>query len=218
MADLNPGAPPLVVILAAGAGRRLGQPKGAADLLGGSTLAHLQRAARFGAGADFEGVVVTGAHADRLRPHLALGFREVHCATWEAGRTGSLAAAAATCPGRDLCVAPVDVPCVPPGVFRALLGAWEAAGSPERGWLAPSWRPANAGEEPGAVRFGHPLLLGRGLAAELPHADADRPLREWRGRAERVWSERVESPAILDDLDRPEDLRELRRLRLAGRR
>jgi len=212
MADLSDGARPLVVILAAGAGRRLGQPKGAADLLGGSTLFHLQQSARFGAGPGFDGVVVTGAHAERLRRQLALGFREVHCPTWERGRTGSLAAAAASHPGRDLCVAPVDVPCVPPAVFRALFEAWKDGGAPKRGWLAPN---ASDGQR---RRFGHPLILGRDIAGELPRADPDRPLREWRGAADPVWSVPVASPAVLDDLDRPGDLRALRELRLSGDR
>ncbi|MHC4378501.1 MAG: nucleotidyltransferase family protein [Planctomycetota bacterium] len=217
MADLSASRPPLVVILAAGAGRRLGQPKGAADLLGGRALELLQRAARFGAGAGAQGCVVTGAHAERVTPLIAGGFHEVHCASWAAGRTGSLAAAAAAHPGRDLCVAPVDVPCVPPEVFRALFAAWSAGGAPPRGWLAPRVAIEGAG---GATteRFGHPLILGRELAAELPHSDPDRPLRDWRERAEPLWSVAVASAAVLDDLDRPGDLRRLRQQRLAGAR
>ncbi len=213
MADLIETAPPVLVILAAGAGRRLGQAKGAADLLGGSTLDLLQRSARAGAGPGARGCVVTGAWAPLIRPRIAPGFREVHCATWEQGRTGSLAAAAQAFPGCDLCVAPIDVPCVPPEVFRTLWATWAEAGAPERGWLSPCWAPTGS-----APRFGHPLVLGRGLAAELPGAHPDQPLRVWRARAEpllRCW---VDSPAILDDLDRPEDLRRLRRLRLRGER
>lgn len=217
MADLTGSRGPLVVILAAGAGRRLGQPKGAADLLGASALELLQRAARFGSGADAQGCVVTGAHVERVAPLIAAGFHQVHCANWAAGRTGSLAAAAAAHPGRDLCVAPVDVPCVPPEVFRALFAAWDAGGAPGRGWLAPRVASGGAGRTP-KERFGHPLILGRELAAELPHSDPDRPLRDWRARAEPLWSVPVSSLAVLDDLDRPEDLRRLRQQRLAGTR
>ena len=213
MADLKAVQPPLVVILAAGAGRRLGQPKGAAELLGGSSIEHLQRAARFGAGPGAEGCVVTGAHAEHVAAQIQVGFRQVHCPGWDAGRTGSLAAAVAAHPGRDLCVAPVDVPCVPPQVFRALFAAWAASGSPARGWLAPRTKDGR-----GRERFGHPLILGRNLAAELPGADPDEPLRSWRERAAPLWSVEVSSPAVLDDLDEPRDLRRLRRLRLAGER
>lgn len=217
MAHLSSPRAPVVVILAAGASQRLGQPKGAADLLGGRALELLQRSARAGAGADAERCVVTGAHAARVAALIGVGFHRVHCESWAAGRTGSLAAAAAAYPGRDLCVAPVDVPCVPPKIFRALWSAWAAAGAPARGWLAPK---LNYGQKRSAARerYGHPLILGRELAAELPNSHPDRPLRDWRHRSTPLLSVPVDAAAVLDDLDTPSDLRQLRQLRLAGER
>ena len=118
------------------------------------------------------------------------------------GRGGSLAAAAAYLPERDLLVAPVDVPLVPAAVFRRLLEEWAFAGAPERGWLAPFLGPGR--------RFGHPVILGRGLARGLGSRPATAPLKLTRATADPVWGVEVFDPGILDDLDSPADLQRLR--------
>ena len=51
---------------------------------------------------------------------------------------------------------------------------------------------------------------GRGLARDLSRFGPDRPLRDLRGSAHHLLEVEVQSPAILDDLDRPEDLERLR--------
>ena len=80
----------------------------------------------------------------------------------------------------------------------------KGAGSPEQGWLAP-WV-----EFAGERRFGHPVLLGRGLLGGLAGFAADRSLRDLRGSARPLLGVQVASSSILDDLDRPEDLDRLR--------
>ena len=189
----------------------MGEPKGAADLIGANPLRLLQRAAQAGLGPGLDGVVVTGAHTDALRPWVHRDFEQIHHPHWEAGRTGSLAAAVRRLPDRDLCFAPVDVPCVPAEVFRSLESAWRTAGAPPEGWLAPYVDIA------GRARFGHPLILGRELARRTLTMDADHPLRELRSQAAPLLSTPVVELEILDDLDTPGDLRELRSRRLRSR-
>jgi len=91
-------------------------------------------------------------------------------------------------------------PLVPAAVFEALARAWLEAGAPPRGWLAP----LRAG------RGGHPIVVGRELAAHLESSSADRPLRELRALAAPLLSLEVDAPEVLDDLDTPADLRALR--------
>jgi molybdenum cofactor cytidylyltransferase len=123
---------------------------------------------------------------------------------WSEGRTGGVALAAAVRRGRDLCLAPVDVPLVPRSVFAELAHAWAKAGSPARGWLAPRH----------AGRPGHPIVVGRALLAalveELAGFGAATPLRALRERADPLWTVEVDDAAVLDDFDTQADLAGLR--------
>ncbi|MCA8981499.1 MAG: NTP transferase domain-containing protein [Planctomycetes bacterium] len=188
---------PALVILAGGASERLGEPKALVELGGRSVLDRLLDAA---ANLDRVPLVIGGAHYAAIAK--ALGGRG-ECANnveWTRGRTGSVILAARLREDRDLCLAPVDVPLVPREVFEALAAAWEAAGSPPRGWLAPACD----------GRFGHPVVVGRELLRQLFGASPDRPLRELRGLADPLWSLETPCAAVLDDLDTPADLAALR--------
>ncbi len=194
-------APLALVVLAAGESRRLGQPKALVDL-GGSTA--LERLLAAGAALEPGAVrVVSGAHAPEISRALEGrgGVRAVVNPEWRAGRTGGLALAVGALPGWDLCIAPVDTPLVPARVFAALGRAWRAASCPPLGWLAPAYG------DP--VRHGHPILIGRELAARVVSMEPDEPLRALRGQAAPLLSERVDAPEVLDDLDTPEDLARL---------
>ena len=186
-----------MVILAAGESRRLGEPKALARLGPRPALAQLIEAATR---VDPRPLVVTGAHACEIEAAGPWSADLLPNPDWELGRTGGLARAAALRGGRDLLVAPIDVPLVPPEVFAGLAEAWVAAGSPAGGWLAP-----RHGE-----RFGHPLVLGRGLAARLASLDPDAPLRELRSEARPLLSWDCSWREVLDDLDTPADLERLR--------
>jgi molybdenum cofactor cytidylyltransferase len=193
-----------VVVLAAGRSLRLGECKALVDLGGRTPLDRLLDASS-GLG-DAPALVVTGAHHERIVRALEQRrspFEVALNADWASGRTGSVRVAWKRRRGFDLLLAPVDVPMVPREVFEALAGAWSAAGAPPRGWLAPR-HGARGG-------FGHPIVVGRELAAGVETLAPDTPLRELRDLAEPRWAVEVASPEVLDDLDDPGDLERLRR-------
>jgi CTP:molybdopterin cytidylyltransferase MocA len=201
---------PALVILAAGASSRLGEPKALCRLRAAEPATPLGALLAAGAalGSD-DPLVVTGADHAAIAAACPAGVETCRNPRWEEGRTGGVRLAARLRPGRDLCLAPVDVPLVSADVFRALAEAWEAAGAPARGWLAPWF-----GLE-GTRRHGHPVLLGRELALELEELAPDAPLRLLRARAAPLLDVQVAEASVLDDLDRPEDLAALR-LRAGG--
>lgn len=187
---------PALVLLAAGASRRLGTCKALCDLDGRTPLERL-----LAAGSvldDGPALVITGAHQREISgagAHAELAHNE----HWEQGRTGGVLLARERRPGRDLCLAPVDAPLVPRSVFAALAAAWEAAGAPANGWLAPRFE----------GRHGHPVLVGRGLLGTLDPDAPGRPLSHLRQAADPLLAVEVPHAEILDDLDTPEDLERL---------
>ncbi len=195
---------PALVILAAGESARLGCCKALAPITPKNPLELLCAAA-----ACLEAsppLIVTGADHDEIAASAPPGVEILFNPDWKTGRTGGVLLASRRRPGFDLCIAPVDVPLVPRSVFEVLLAEWGAAGCPARGWLAP-WTAA-----PTVVgrAYGHPVIVGRDLLGELGRMGPDAPLGGLRERAEPLLSAEVASPAILDDLDTPEDLRRLR--------
>jgi CTP:molybdopterin cytidylyltransferase MocA len=196
---------PALVVLAAGASARLGETKALARLherAGGTPLELLLSAGA--ALGDAQPLVVAGREHAAIARAAPAGVEVAHNERWQEGRTGSVALAALRRPERDLCLAPVDVPLVPAEVFAALAQEWSGRGAPENGWLAPCVL------QDGARRFGHPVLLGRGLARLLKGFPAERPLSALRAQAAPLLALLVASSAILDDLDSPADLARLR--------
>ena len=109
------------ILLAAGGGSRLGQPKALVQL-GGEPLAS-RGAAMLSAGGAAPIVVVTGAVAVNLPGVLA-----VHNPQWRSGMGSSLAAGLATVP--ETCgaavIALVDQPLIGPAAVRRLIAAYAA--------------------------------------------------------------------------------------------
>ena len=64
-------------------------------------------------------LVVTGRHHPAIAAALPAGVEVLHNSDWAEGRTGGIRRAARRRAGRDLCLAPVDVPAVPPRVFAS---------------------------------------------------------------------------------------------------
>ena len=210
---MTPG-PPVVVVLAAGASSRLGRCK-ALEPLGPDAEDHAL--SRYGALVAALGlrdaVLVTGADDRLLRAACPPGLACVHNAAWRTGRLESVRAAIRARPGRDVLLVPVDVPRVTRPVFQSLLAAWTAADSPEQGWLAPfvlERRDPTDGDA--GRRFGHPVVVGRALAAAIARSAPRTPesLRDWRARATPLLAVEVHDPGILEDLDTPEDARRIR--------
>lgn len=192
---------PALVILAAGASRRLGQCKALVEWRGRTTLERLSEAARVLDGAP--PLVVTGADHERIAARAPRGVELAHNLGWERGRLGSVLVAQRLREGLALCIAPVDVPLVDAPVFELLARRWAELGAPGHGWLAP--------RSPSApVRFGHPLVLGPALAARAHELAATSELRALRSWAAPLESVACSSAAIFDDLDTPEDLARLR--------
>lgn len=192
-----------VVVLAAGASSRLGEPKALARIGDRAAIDHLLDGAK-GLQGCAPPIVVTGKDHDPISAHLhGRDVLVVHCQDWRSGRLASLAAAGALVNrAADLVVAPVDVPLVLATTFRALQTHWERAGAPERGWLAPCLRQGPVDDR----RFGHPVLIGRGLAQRLGSFGADTPLKALRAEAEPLLAVETDDPAVIDDLDTQSDL------------
>lgn len=202
-----PGTPALhMVVLAAGAARRLGEPKALARLGSRTALEHLLANWRAAGQPPESATVVLGADAERIAAKLPPSVAWLDNPAWAAGRTGTLQRAIRERPGADLMVAAVDTPLVSAGTLGSLIRAWRQAGSPPAGWLAPATKSAALP----APRPGHPIVIGRELLTAALDLDPDAPLRDLRGQAGPLFLELVPDPAIHDDLDTPRDLARLR--------
>jgi CTP:molybdopterin cytidylyltransferase MocA len=180
------------ILLAAGSGSRLGQPKALVEL-GGESLAQ-RGAALLRDGGAAPVVVVTGAAAVDLP-----GVLTVHNPRWRTGMGSSLAAGLATVP--DSCsavvIALVDQPLVGPEAVRRLIAAHAAGASVAVATYA------------GAPR--NPVLLGRGHWAEVTAlAVGDTGARPFlRAHPELVIAVECGDTGSPDDLDAPGDLHRL---------
>gem|GEM_PF-410334 len=239
----------MLLVLAAGASTRLGEPKALATLGGRAALVGLLERALGPATGLVEAVVVTGAHHDAIaaaldgvEPPAGARIRVVENAAWERGRTGSFAVGVRAAAGRDLVLSPIDVPLVATSSYARLVERWEALGAPSRGWCAAALGSrdrtgvgggdaehggdgcdgddggdgGDGGDTNGAPRFGHPVAIGRDLAARALDLGSDRPLRDLRGAADPLAHCLVDDPGVVEDLDTPDDLERLRRRAAAG--
>ena len=191
------------VVLAAGASERMGRSKALLDFRGLPFVVRILEALE---ALDMKPrLVVLGPDAPRIRPSLATH----ECVIVEqpdlaAGEIGSLRAALATLePLRPSAILawPVDLPHVRVATIERLL---------ERHRLAPA--PAPAVVPSFAGRRGHPVLWDRTLFAELSESDA---ATRHGARAVLLAHESqlatvpVDDPAVIDDLNTPEDYERL---------
>jgi len=197
MTDAATGPGIAAVILAAGAGQRLG---GVAKALlphpAGSYLAAIAATAR--AVGLIDAVVVVGApFGDEVAAHARqLGLRLRVNPAPERGMASSVALGFAAIAGGPAAAAwlwPVDHPAVTAGTLRRLIGALDEAGGAEVA------RPCHRG------RGGHPPLIARAvwpaLAACADQAAGARAVL----RAARVVAIEVDDPAVIHDVDTPAD-------------
>jgi CTP:molybdopterin cytidylyltransferase MocA len=189
------------LVLAAGAGRRMGTPKA---LLPGAVETTVDRLLAAGCGTV---TVVLGAAAeeaallvpdDRARSVVAEDWREGMGASLRRG-LGALEAAARVAGGTEadaVLVTLVDLPDVGAEVMRRVLGHWAAEGRRRDALVRATYD----------GRPGHPVLLGREHWAPLSdELVGDRGAQGYlSGR--RVLEVSCEDLATGRDLDRPEDL------------
>ena len=178
------------LLLAAGAGRRMGRPKALVE-------GWLPRAVASLAGCD-EVVVVLGAQADRARPLVPPGARVVVAEDWEQGMGASLRAglrALADGGSRRCVVTLVDLPDVSAEVVARLLAVPGGTGV-----LA---RAAYDGSP------GHPVLLGRDhWAGVADAATGDQGARDYLVARDVVRVECGDLAAGVD-VDTPQELERL---------
>jgi len=186
----EPAAPPVGLVLAAGAGRRFGGPKALARTSGGVPWVALAvRALRAGGCGDV--VVVLGAAADEAAALVPPEARVVHAPDWASGVAASLraglAAAASVSSAEAAVVLPVDTPdAAPAAVVRMVRRAGPDALAQATYAGAP----------------GHPVLIGRAhwwpLAAAVRGDIGARPYLVAQG------AELVECGDLWSGLDRDE--------------
>lgn len=185
-----------VVVLAAGGSTRFGSPK---QLARWGDKTFIEQAVDT-ALASWSGLVVVVLGAEVERSRAALGNRPVQVVineAWTQGQSTSMQAGLTTLPDNIGCAIfmLVDLPGVTPDLINGLILR-------HRQTLAPLVWPEFEG------RRGNPVLFDRRLFAELGEVSGDtggKPvLLRYQTQAERI---AVTDPAILQDIDRVEDLR-----------
>lgn len=188
------------LILAAGAGTRMGGNKGVLPLGGRPILSRLLDA--FEASRLDRAIVVSGAEAPAVealcrRPRVLAVRNE----RWSAGQTSSLQTALSALPAgtTGFLIHPVDHALVDVATLDALVDAF-AALPPERRSTA-ILRPVFEGG------YGHPVLYAAPYAREFLALGPDEPGRAvYRRRFDEVLAVPVADDRCLFDLDTPEDL------------
>lgn len=183
------------VILAAGGSTRFGSPKQLARWQGQTFI---ERAVETALASQAEPVIVVlGAEAGQSRALLQNHpVQIVVNPNWADGQSSSMAAGLAALPDNVQAVVflLVDLPGITPSMVDLVIDR-------HRQTLAPLVWPEYQG------RRGHPILFDRGLFPDLKRVRGDtggRPVvMAYQDRAERV---EVNDPAIIQDIDRPEDL------------
>ena len=179
-----------LLVLAAGASRRLGESKQLLRIDGESLV---RRSARLGlATRPAQALLVLGAASEAVSAEVAdLPVTKVHCRGWEAGLGASLATGLqALDDGIDgALVLLCDQPGLEAAHLQALLAAWHA-------------NPTGAAASAYAGVLGVPALLPRAWFAELATGHDDRGARDLlRQRAAQVAA--VPAPGLAADLDTP---------------
>lgn len=177
-----------LVLLAAGASRRFGSPKGLAPI-NGETM--LRRAAREGAAFDGRCVVVLGAEHERLRGEIEdLAATIVVNEEWEAGMSSSIRAGlAAHGEVEAVIIALADQISVTQADYEMLAATWRASGAPI------------VAAQYGTI-FGAPALFDRTMFDALRALDGDRGARAIIGGSPLA----VPMPHAAKDVDVPADL------------
>jgi molybdenum cofactor cytidylyltransferase len=185
-----------VVILAAGGSSRFGSPKQLARWAGQTFIERAVTTA-LAAGGVHSVTVVLGAEVEQSRRLLQpFPVEVVVNPHWPEGQSSSMQAGLTVLPATvdSVIFLLVDLPLITPDIIEALIRRY-------RQTLAPIVWPEFAGQR------GNPVLFDRTLFPQLSQIKGDtggRPLLQaYQDQAERVV---VTTPAVLQDVDRPEDV------------
>jgi molybdenum cofactor cytidylyltransferase len=185
------------VLLAAGAGERLGRRPKALLQLGGVPLILRQLIALSGAGVD-EVVVVLGHHAELIEPAIrAFPITLAHNPTPEDGQASSVRAGVRMLSPRidAAIVALADQPLIDAQDFVALIGAYKKRGD------ASMVVPRVDGQP------GNPVIFDAALREQWLAGGANLACRQWReAHPDRVRWLDTDSRHYCTDIDTPEDL------------
>jgi molybdenum cofactor cytidylyltransferase len=192
------------LILAAGRSTRMGQSKALLICPDGRTFVRALADALCDGGV-VTPLIVGRADDDRLRSEVeAMGHRARLVINDDADRGGQLSSLVAGLgqadrPGiRALMVVPVDAPLVTSDTVATLIAAFSATG-------APIVRARFQG------RNGHPVIFSRAVFDQLRGADPQVGAKAvLRAHAGAIVNVDVEDPAVVGDVDTPEDYRRLR--------
>ncbi|MEI8307611.1 MAG: nucleotidyltransferase family protein [Chloroflexales bacterium] len=185
------------ILLAAGTSSRMGQSKQLLEWRGRPLVRHVAEqalASRLMIGL----VVVVGAAADAVQAALAGldGLVIVQNPTYASGQASSLRTGLGALPAtaRAALVLLVDQPFVTPALIDTIIVAH--ATDPDARAIIPYYR----------GRRGNPVLLTRAIFAELRLLEGDVGAREVLARhAGEVRQIAVDDPAVVSDMDTPED-------------
>ncbi len=186
-------------VISAGTSSRMGYPKALLEFHGRTFLETILDALR--AVGVQRRVVVLGPDADKILKHI--GLRDVTVLSTErleAGPIGSIRAAIREVqahPVDGLLVWPVDMPQVTIATVETLLEQFRGS---DRPIVVPEFRGTR----------GHPIIFGRSVFDELLAApDAEGARAVVRADAGRVLRVPVDDPAVIKDLNTPEEYQEL---------
>ena len=179
------------IVLAAGASSRLGQSKALVPIGGRPAIARLCATLRE---SGCPVIVVLGAKETEIRAAVPLFAKTLPNPDWESGRTSSIQVGLRTVWRDDnIIVAPVDHPAVNVRTVSALLRA--------KGEIRV---PTFEGKR------GHPVYFSHALRDEILALGKDEPLHKVvHNDPARVTEVPVDDPAILLNLDTPDDLKNL---------
>ena len=182
------------IVLAAGGSERMGQPKQLLPLAGRPMVHHVT-SALVALGLS-QVIVVTGAHAEAVGAALAdLPVDILVNDSWTDGMSSSMRAGLRALHPEIQAVLLVlaDQPALTAELLQSLIARYRATGAPV---VAPVYR----------GQRGNPVLFDRALFPELLSVRGDRggrALIDWYG--EQVELVRVNDPAVIADVDSPED-------------
>lgn len=185
------------LVLAAGASSRMGRPKALLPAPAGVPLAVHQARLLRAAGVGWSAIVL-GAQAQDLAPALAAcGERTILNETWSAGRFSSLQAGLRALPpdASGVVILPVDTVGVRAETIRGLLAQTER--SPGAVAVRPSWN----------GQSGRVLWISRLIFPELLGLEARPEIRLDQLIKDRAVSWPVDDPAILNNINTPEEWR-----------